>query len=96
MLSQISLIIGIVATLVSLITMLVAYIKNLKAIREGLKALLRNSMEGIYYRNCNTRTLKDFERKNLDSIWAAYGGGLHGNSWGEDMYNEMREWHVER
>ncbi len=99
-LSTVSLILGIILSLVSIITLIVNAIKNKhsnnKALAEGMKAILRNSIEKIYYANLENKTLREYERKNLDSLYAAYHDGLKGNSFASDIYEEMRTWEVTR
>lgn len=58
--------------------------------------MLRSQIEHCYYKNLPNKTLREFERKNLDSLYGAYHDGLHGNSFAQDLYETMREWRIER
>lgn len=94
--SAISAVVGLVASLISLFTIIFGYIKNLKKIREGMKAMLRSEIEHAYYKHAEDKTLKEYERKNIDSLYQAYHDGLHGNSFCTDIYEEMRDWKITR
>jgi hypothetical protein len=69
--------------------------KQIKDVAEGQKCMLRSEIMNIYYRHCDEEvpTLREFERKNLDALYAAYER-LHGNTFVSDIYKEMRRWHV--
>lgn len=98
--SRISLILGIVLSVISIVTIIVTAIRrkrdNSKALAEGMKALLRSEMEKMYYKNLSTQTLREYERKSLDSLYNAYHNGLHGNTFADDLYEEMRDWQILR
>lgn len=94
--SAISAVVGLVASLISLFTIIFGYIRNLKKIREGMKAMLRSGIEHAYYKHAEDKTLKEYERKNIDSLYQAYHDGLHGNSFCADIYEEMRDWKITR
>lgn len=98
--SRISLILGIVLSVISIVTIIVTAIRrkrdNSKALAEGMKALLRSEMEKMYYKNLSTQTLREYERKSLDSLFNAYHNGLHGNTFADDLYEEMRDWQILR
>ena len=73
-------------------------IKKLSTVAEGTKSLLRKDIMDIYYLHCDEDepTLREYERKNLDALFAAYKAH-GGNSFVSDLYNdEMRHWHVTR
>ena len=98
--SRISLILGIVLSVISIVTIIVTAIRrkrdNSKALAEGMKDLLRSEMEKMYYKNLSTQTLREYERKSLDSLFNAYHNGLHGNTFADDLYEEMRDWQILR
>lgn len=89
-------VVGLILSLISLITLIFGTIRNLNKVREGMKAMLRSDIEKMYYNNLGEKKLKEYERKNLDSLYQAYHDGLHGNSFCTDIYNEMREWEITR
>lgn len=96
MIGSVSAIVGLVASLISLFTLIFGYIKNLRKIKEGIKAQLRSEIEHCYYKNFEQKNLKEYERKNLDSLYEAYHDGLGGNTFAQDLYEEMREWKIIR
>lgn len=89
-------ILSMIIALVSLFTLIFGYIKNLGKIKDGMRALLRSEIEKCYYEHFEAKELKEYERKNLDSLYAAYHEGLKGNTFAQDLYEEMREWHIVR
>jgi len=89
--------IGYCTTLIGFIAVLIAFWKKLKKIGEGQQCQLRSDITGIYYKHCDeeTPTLREFERKNLDSLTEAYKA-LGGNNYIDDLYNQMRHWKVRK
>lgn len=74
------------------------FTKKLTAVGDGLRSLLRSDIMAIYYRHCDEEepTLREYERKNLDSLYESYSV-QGGNSFVSDLYNnEMRHWRVVR
>ena len=72
--------------------------KKIKDIADAQKCQLRSDILAIYYRHCDEEdpTLREYERKNLDSLYAAYEV-LHGNTFISDIYeDQMRHWRVTR
>ena len=64
-----------------------------KKIAEGMKCLLRSKMLEIYYRNKNTETIRQYEKENFLLLYAAYKA-LKGNSFIDDIKEEIRKWKV--
>ena len=64
-----------------------------KKIAEGVKCLLRSKMLEIYYRNKNTETIRQYEKENFLLLYAAYKA-LKGNSFIDDIKEEIRKWKV--
>lgn len=94
-LPSIALYVGYLSTIGGAILFMYRVVKKISAIAEGQKCLLRSKIMDIYYKHCdeNEPTLREYERKNLDSLYLAYAG-LHGNTFVEDIYKEMRHWRV--
>ena len=87
---------GLLVSLITLGTFLGKYLKDIAKIKEGMKAQLRNDIEKMYYGHLDDKILREYERKNLDSLYSAYHDGLHGNSFCTDLYEIMREWEIVR
>lgn len=95
-LEHLAAVIGYLTTVGGFLAFLCCSLRELKNIAGGQKCLLRSEIMAIYYRHCDEEepTLREYERKNLDSLYAAYTT-LHGNTFVSDIYNkEMRHWHV--
>ena len=96
MVSIVYTVVSLILALISLVGMILGYVHNLSKLKEGMRALLRSQIEQCYYDHVAGKTLMEYERKNLDSLYAAYHDGLKGNSFAQDLYDEMREWHTVR
>lgn len=92
-LSIISLSLGVLLSIISIITLIKNGLLNMTAIKEGLKALLRSRILEIYYKYEQDRTLRQYQREDVDRLYKAYKA-LGGNSFIDDIYEEMREWKV--
>ena len=64
-----------------------------KDIREGQRCLLRASMLSTYYRNRDTDQIRQHEKENFIYEYKAYKA-LGGNSFIDDIYEEIRHWEV--
>lgn len=96
MLGTIASVASLCVSLITLGTFLKKYVQEIAKIKEGMKAQLRSDIEKIYYAHLEQKSLREYERKNLDSLYLAYHDGLHGNSFVSDLYEIMRGWEVTR
>ena len=64
-----------------------------KDIREGQKCLLRADMLRTYYKNKDGDKIRQHEKENFIYEYKAYKA-LGGNSFIDDIYNEVRQWEV--
>ena len=62
-------------------------------IREGQKCTLRAAMLRTYYKHCETRTIRQYEKENFIFMYKAYKR-LGGNSFIDDIHKEVSSWHV--
>lgn len=95
-LQQIAVALGYLTTMIGFSAFIWRFWKKIQNIANGQRCLLRSEIMAIYYRHCDEEepTLREYERKNLDSLFEAYTE-LHGNTFVSDIYNkEMRHWHV--
>ena len=79
-----------------IITAIVVIYKWFNVVMEGQRCLLRTDIMDIYYKHCEEEepTLREYERKNLDALYASYVAH-RGNSFVSDLYNNvMRHWPV--
>ena len=88
-------VVGYLATLVGALAQIRKALKSVRAVVEGQKCLLRSQITAIYYRHVDEPEpeLREFERKNLDELFAAYSA-LGGNSFVTDLYEIMRTWRI--
>lgn len=66
---------------------------GLGAVKEGQKCLLRSEMLKIYYEHKDEESIRQHTRENMDFLYTAYKA-LGGNSFIDDIYNEVREWEI--
>ncbi len=68
-------------------------ILGIKDIREGQRCLLRADMLKTYYKNKNDDKIRQYEKENFIFEYKAYKA-LKGNSFIDDIYEEVRHWEV--
>ena len=59
----------------------------------GMLCILRNNMLRTYYKGNDTKTLRQYEKENFLLEYAAYRA-LGGNSFIEEIHDEVKEWDV--
>ena len=97
------LIIGEIASVViALSTLSAIFIKpirerifNSNITKEGERCLLRSEMLRIYYANETNGEIRQFEKENFNKLYSAYKA-LDGNSFIEDVNEEIKTWRVIR
>lgn len=95
--SNIAMIITMVATLVGEIGVLIGVLKpvisDVRKVSEGTKCQLRSEMLHIYYRNHESGTIRQYELENFVMLYEAYKA-LKGNSFIDKIYKEVMSWEV--
>lgn len=84
---------SITAALVLIIKPIRERVLGTKDIREGQRCLLRADMLRTYYKNQNADQIRQYEKENFIYEYKAYKA-LGGNSFIDDIYNEIRQWEV--
>lgn len=88
---------GCFTTIAAAITLLVKPLRErilgLHNAQEGQKCLLRADMLRTYYRHRETQTIRQYEYENFIMEYNAYKS-LHGNSFVEHIYEEVRNWEI--
>lgn len=84
---------AVITSLTAIITALIAVLGPVKRLSEGLKCLLRSDMLSTYYNHLDEKTLRQYQRENFDYLYKAYKA-LHGNSFIDDVYTEIRDWNI--
>lgn len=82
------------AALVLIIKPLRERVLGTKDIREGQRCLLRANMLSTYYKNKDDDKIRQYEKENFIYEYKAYKA-LGGNSFIDDIYEEVRHWEVE-
>ena len=62
-------------------------------IEDGQKCLLRSDMLRTYYKHRDDGVIRQYEKENFIYLYNAYKA-LDGNSFIDDIYNEVRTWDV--
>ena len=79
--------IGVIAGTVS------AFCVWIKRLVEGQKCQLRSDMLRIYYKNCETREIRQYEFENFSLMYKAYKA-LKGNSFVDKIKEEVFKWKI--
>lgn len=64
-----------------------------EAVIEGIRCQLRTEMLRTYYRHKDDRKIRQYEKENFEHNYNAYIA-LHGNSFIQDIHNEVKKWEV--
>jgi hypothetical protein len=59
----------------------------------GMRCLLRSEMLRTYYHNKDREKIRQYEKQNFVYLYKAYKA-LRGNSFIDDIYQEVRTWEV--
>lgn len=81
------------AALILIIKPLRERVLGIKDVREGQRCLLRADMLSIYYHNREKDQIRQYEKENFIYEYKAYKA-LGGNSFIDDIYDEVRKWEV--
>ena len=68
---------------------------SVRRIKDGTKCQLRSEMLRIYYRNIESKTIRQYEYENFVFLYEAYKS-LRGNSFIDKIWSEVQEWKVIR
>lgn len=89
-LTMIVTLIGEIGVLIGVITPIIVSVKR---ISNGTKCQLRSEMLRTYYKNRESQQIRQFEYENFIMLYEAYKA-LHGNSFIDKIYEEVRSWEV--
>ena len=85
---------GVAAVLALLIKPIRLRLFVIADIRDGQKCLLRSDMLRMYYRHCESRTIRQYEYENFEYEYNAYKA-LGGNSFIDKIHAEVKTWKIE-
>lgn len=91
-LTTIATLIGEIGVLLGVIIPVIVFVKR---IANGTKCQLRSEMLRIYYKHNETERIRQFEYENFVYLYEAYKA-LHGNSFIDKIYEEVRTWEIIR
>lgn len=86
-------VISLILETISLIGLIVSFIVIIRKIIEGVRCQLRSEMLRCYYRNRETRKIRQYELENFVKLYNAYKA-LKGNSFIDKIYSEVMEFEV--
>ena len=81
---------GEIGVLLGVVTPVIVSVRKIKG---GMKCQLRSEMLQIYYRNRETKTIRQYEYENFVYLYEAYKA-LKGNSFIDKIYEEVHEWEI--
>ena len=76
-----------------LIGVIVPVVISIRKIANGTKCQLRSEMLRIYYRHHQSGEIRQYEYENFVFLYEAYKA-LHGNSFIDKIYSEVKDWEV--
>ena len=86
-----------IATLIGeigvLLGVIVPVLVKIGKISNGTKCQLRSEMLRIYYHHHEEETIRQYEYENFVYLYEAYKA-LHGNSFIDKIYNEVKKWEI--
>ena len=66
---------------------------NQTKLTKGIKCQLRSEMLRIYYHNCTSKEIRQYEYENFVALYEAYKE-LKGNSFIDKIYKEVQTWKI--
>lgn len=87
-------ILTLVGEIIALVGTITPIILNVRKVANGQRCQLRSEMLRIYYKNKDTKKIRQYEYENFIYLYEAYKA-LKGNSFIEKIYKEVKEWDVE-
>ena len=82
--------IGAVGTILGVLIPIIVFVKKLA---DGQRCQLRSEMLKIYYRNCESETIHQYEYENFAMLYDAYKA-LKGNSFIDKIWKEIQAWEI--
>lgn len=86
-------IVVLIGEIISIVSIVVAGVVSISKVINGQKCLLRSEMLRIYYRHQDVKTMRQYEFENFTLLYDAYKK-LHGNSFVDKVYDEVKTWKV--
>lgn len=83
----------IISEIVIIVTAIVPVIISISKVSNGTRCQLRSEMLRIYYKNVESKTIRQYEFENFVLLYEAYKA-LKGNSFVDKIYEDVKEWKV--
>lgn len=83
----------IISEIVIIVTTIVPVIVSISKVSNGTRCQLRSEMLRIYYKNVESKTIRQYEFENFVMLYEAYKA-LKGNSFVDKIYEDVKEWTV--
>lgn len=83
----------IISEIVIIVTAIVPIIISISKVSNGTRCQLRSEMLRIYYKNVESKTIRQYEFENFVLLYEAYRA-LKGNSFVDKIYEDVKEWKV--
>lgn len=83
----------IISEIVIIVTAIVPIIISISKVSNGTRCQLRSEMLRIYYKNVESKTIRQYEFENFVLLYEAYKA-LEGNSFIDKIYEDVKEWKV--
>lgn len=90
MIIQVATLITAFGTIGGVITAIIVFLKKLA---NAQRCQLRSEMLKIYYRNCESETIHQYEFENFSMLCEAYKA-LKGNSFIDKIWEEIKGWEI--
>jgi hypothetical protein len=90
MIIQVATLITAFGTIGGVITAIIVFLKKLA---NAQRCQLRSEMLKIYYRNCESETIHQYEFENFSMLYDAYKA-LKGNSFIDKIWKEIKGWEI--
>ena len=84
---------GSITTIAATAAIVVNLIKKISCVIEGIRCQLRTDMLRVYYRHRDEKVIRQYEKENFEHNYNAYIA-LNGNSFIEDIHNEIKTWEI--
>lgn len=72
---------------------IIGFVAWIKKLTEGMKCQLRSEMLRIYYHNIENEEIRQYEFENFIYLYSAYKA-LKGNSFIDQIYEEVKKWKI--
>ena len=83
----------IISEIVIIVTAIIPIIISISKVSNGTRCQLRSEMLRIYYKNVESKTIRQYEFENFVLLYEAYKA-LKGNSFVDKIYEDVKEWKV--